>query len=54
MTFEEALKAMKEWKKVRRADWIDGAYICGWELMGNSESFLFGDFLAEDWEIYDG
>ncbi len=47
MTFEEALKLMREGKSIKRRDWI---YVYPGEL-GDSEQFLTkNDIMAEDWQ----
>lgn len=61
MTFEEALKAMREGKKVRRASWdiptIFYSYANGvgiYDSFKNEEDMIYTkDILAEDWEIVD-
>lgn len=61
MRFEEALKAMREGKKVRRTSWdistIFYSYANGvgiYDNYKNEENMIYTkDILAEDWEIVD-
>lgn len=53
MTFEEALKALKEGKKIRRKDWCDGFFITLTSnkclVVNGRTSGLFIDDFSEDW-----
>lgn len=53
MTFEEALKALKEGKKIRRKDWCDGFFITLTSnkclVVNGRTSGLFLDDFSEDW-----
>lgn len=53
MTFEEALKALKEGKKIRRKDWCDGFFITLTSnkclVVSGRTSGLFIDDFSEDW-----
>lgn len=53
MTFEEALKALKEGKKVRRKDWPEGFHITLTSnkclVVNGRTSGLFIDDFSEDW-----
>ena len=61
MRFEEALKAMREGKKVKRISWnvpdIFYSYANGvgiYDSLGNKEDMIYTrDILAEDWEVVD-
>lgn len=64
MKFEQALQAMREGKKVRRASWDsweamwikDNKFYC-YDNMGKDvweyEDWYLDNMLAEDWEIVD-
>lgn len=53
MTFEEALKALKEGKKIRRKDWCEGFFITLTSnkclVVNGRTSGLFIDDFSEDW-----
>lgn len=53
MTFEEALNALKEGKKIRRKDWCDGFFITLTSnkclVVNGRTSGLFLDDFSEDW-----
>lgn len=53
MTFEEALKALKEGKKIRRKDWSEGFFITLTNnkclVVNGRTSGLFIDDFSEDW-----
>lgn len=55
MIFEEALKAMREGKKVRRKVWCKGENIKIQDLKeGRIEYLRTSNVLAEDWETFEG
>lgn len=53
MTFEEALKVLKEGKKIRRKDWCEGFFITLTSnkclVVNGRTSGLFIDDFSEDW-----
>lgn len=53
MTFEEALKALREGKKIRRKDWCEGFFITLTSnkclVVNGRTSGLFIDDFSEDW-----
>lgn len=53
MTFEEALKSLKEGKKIRRKDWCEGFFITLTSnkclVVNGRTSGLFIDDFSEDW-----
>jgi len=59
MNFMEAVKAMKEGKKVIRPDYGEGAYkvkkgnFIGYQGDGELPHFSIGDYEATDWQIYE-
>lgn len=62
MNFIEAVKLMKEGKKVRRKEWgnrsfsirLEYGYL-RWDEHGKEETYLSqNDYLAVDWEVFEG
>ena len=53
MNWSEAIKAMAEGKKVRAANWLEGAYISatGQDDIGTGENYNL--VLNATWELYD-
>lgn len=68
MTFERALKGLKEGYKIRRTGWAKGSYLeiltdvkgvrtirgLGFGAGGTHHHFCQVEILAEDWSIIDG
>ena len=52
MTFEKALEAMKQGKKVRRKSWIGGELDNIFLSETNLFTLMCDDIFADDWEIY--
>ena len=56
-TFKQAIKWLKEGKKVRRKEWFEFHMVIGdeeeivWDNK-NPVNFYIGDFEAKDWIIY--
>lgn len=58
MTFEEALNALKEGKKIRRKDWCDGFFITLTSnkclvVNGRTSGLFLDDFSEDCWEEYE-